>query len=178
MLTSPDVSDKFKFSPTLLSYVLPPLASFLAAPEIFCLFNYDLRCFNSSSIFVHVAFPIHVVVETNSSRLKSPAQYWSILVFLGCICNIDFSVRQQDTRLSRDCHVFCFERMIFWWSSWSSFFGDVFRKVLTQADQAHVSRKSKRLTRESVMRCLTRCYLMRETVENLNKLKGMVSRTK
>ena len=34
MLTSPDVSDKFKFSPTLLSYVLPPLASFLAAPEI------------------------------------------------------------------------------------------------------------------------------------------------
>ena len=114
MLTSPDVSDKFKFSPTLLSYVLPPLASFLAAPEIFCLFNYDLRCFNSSSIFVHVTFPIHVVVETNSSRLKSPAQYWSILVFLGCICNIDFSVRQQDTRLSRDCHVFCFERMIFW----------------------------------------------------------------
>ena len=114
MLTSPDVSDKFKFSPTLLSYVLPSLAPFLAASEIFCLFNYDLRCFNSSSIFLHVTFPIHVVVETNSSRLKSPAQYWSILVFLGCICNIDFSVRQQDTRLSRDCHVFCFERMIFW----------------------------------------------------------------
>ena len=54
MLTFPDVSDKFKFSPTLLSYVLPPLASFLAAPEIFCLFNYDLRCFNSSSIFVQI----------------------------------------------------------------------------------------------------------------------------
>ena len=48
MLTSPDVSDKFKFSPTLLSYVLPSLAPFLAASEIFCLFNYDLRCFNSS----------------------------------------------------------------------------------------------------------------------------------
>ena len=54
MLTSPDVSDKFKFSPTLLSYVLPSLASFLAASEIFCLFNYDLRCFNSSIDYLYL----------------------------------------------------------------------------------------------------------------------------
>ena len=48
---------------------------------------------------MHVTFPIHVVVEflTNSSRLKSPAQCWSILVFLACICNIDFSVRHNRT---------------------------------------------------------------------------------
>ena len=48
---------------------------------------------------MHVTFPIHVVVEflTNSSRLESPAQCGSILVFLGCICNIDFSVRHNRT---------------------------------------------------------------------------------
>ena len=54
MLTSPDVSDKFKFSPTLLSYVLPSLAPFLAASEIFCLFNYDLRCFKSSIDYLYL----------------------------------------------------------------------------------------------------------------------------
>ena len=48
---------------------------------------------------MHVTFPILVVVEflTNSSRLESPAQCGSILVLLGCISNIDFSVRHNRT---------------------------------------------------------------------------------
>ena len=36
-----------KFSLTLLSYILPSLVSFLAASEIFCLFNCDPRRLNS-----------------------------------------------------------------------------------------------------------------------------------
>ena len=40
----------------------------------------------------------------------------------------------------------------------------------TQVAQAHVSRKSQRLTHERVTRCVTRCQVTKGTVENLNTL--------
>ncbi|RMX50793.1 hypothetical protein pdam_00003149 [Pocillopora damicornis] len=42
--------------------------------------------------------------------------------------------------------------------------------VLSQAAQAHVSRKSQRLIHERVTRCVTRCSVTRGTVEYLNTL--------
>ena len=44
------------------------------------------------------------------------------------------------------------------------------KTVGAQASKAYVSRKSERLFHESVTRCVTRCYVSRGTVENLNAL--------
>ena len=46
----------------------------------------------------------------------------------------------------------------------------VYAIVLSQAAQAHVSRKSQRLIHERVTRCVTRCSVTRGTVEYLNTL--------
>ena len=48
----------------------------------------------------------------------------------------------------------------------------VYAIVLSQANQAHVSRKSHRSIHERVTRCVTRCSVTRGTVENLNTVQG------
>ena len=70
VLNSPDVSDKFKFSLTLLSYVLPSLVSFLDASD--CLFNCDLRRLNSTVEFLHLCLLLFLSMLSLNSLQQIP----------------------------------------------------------------------------------------------------------